>query len=211
MTSVVISSGHGLKVRGASGIIDEVDEARKVVDRLAEELATRGVDVVTFHDDTSTSQSQNLNTIVAAHNCEDRDLDISVHFNAFEYTESPRGVEVLYLTQHDLAQTLSAAIAEAGNFIDRGAKKRTDLKFLNATDEPAVLLEICFVDSEADAELYGDTFHGICAALADELGGAMTGAPDIEEELPPPTYVVPRIEIETEGDIIVIINGKQIT
>ena len=32
--SIVISSGHGLKVRGASGIIDEVDEARKVVDAL---------------------------------------------------------------------------------------------------------------------------------------------------------------------------------
>ena len=30
--SIVLSSGHGKYVRGASGIIDEVDEARRVVD-----------------------------------------------------------------------------------------------------------------------------------------------------------------------------------
>ena len=30
---IVIASGHGNHVRGASGIIDEVDEARRVVER----------------------------------------------------------------------------------------------------------------------------------------------------------------------------------
>jgi len=208
--SIVISSGHGSKIRGAHGILDEVDEARRVTEQLAEELRARGVDVVTYHDDISTGQSENLSRITDFHNSKIRDLDISVHFNAFEQTSKPRGCEVLYVTQGTLAAKLSSAIASNG-FIDRGPKKRTDLYVLNNTEMPCVLLEICFVDSEADAELYGDTFHGICAALADELGGAMTGAPDIEEELPPPTYVVPRIEIETEGDIIVIINGKQIT
>ena len=34
--SIVISSGHGLHVRGASGILDEVDEARKVTEALAD-------------------------------------------------------------------------------------------------------------------------------------------------------------------------------
>ena len=36
---VAISSGHGALVRGASGVLDEVDEARRVVEALAEELA----------------------------------------------------------------------------------------------------------------------------------------------------------------------------
>ena len=35
---IVISSGHGKYVRGACGILDEVDEARRVVDRVAAEL-----------------------------------------------------------------------------------------------------------------------------------------------------------------------------
>ena len=63
--SVVISSGHSKHVRGAAGPtpwgLDEVNEARKVVDRVAAELRTRGVKVVTYHDDVSTSQNENLN------------------------------------------------------------------------------------------------------------------------------------------------------
>ena len=40
--SIVISSGHGLYVRGASGIIDEVDEARRFTDALWKDFGTAG-------------------------------------------------------------------------------------------------------------------------------------------------------------------------
>lgn len=169
--SVVISSGHGKYVRGAAGILDEVDEARKVVERLASELEARGIKVAVFHDDTSQSQNENLNTIVDAHNAEDRDLDISVHFNAYEQVEKPMGCEVLYVTQQELAGQVSMAISAAGELINRGPKKRTDLFFLNNTDMPAILLEVCFVDSETDAALYEKNFDKICEAIADVIGG----------------------------------------
>jgi N-acetylmuramoyl-L-alanine amidase len=204
MSSVVISSGHGLYVRGANGILDEVDEARKVADQIAEELRLREVDVDVFHDDTSHSQNENLNTIVDFHNAADRDLDISVHFNAYEQVSKPMGVEVLYLTQQPLAAAISAAIAGCG-FINRGAKKRTDLFFLNNTDKPAVLLEICFVDSEADAELYREQFHNICDAIADVLGG--TEAEPVEPELP---MELPRVDIKVSGDVMIFVNDEQI-
>ena len=58
---IVISSGHGKYVRGASGILDEVDEARRVVERVADELRDRDVEVKVFHDDISDSQNENLN------------------------------------------------------------------------------------------------------------------------------------------------------
>jgi hypothetical protein len=64
--------------------------------------------------------------------------------------------------------------------IDRGAKKRTDLYFLNSTEMPAILIEVCFVDSEADCIAYRDHFDEICAAIADVL------SVDGEEEIPPP-------------------------
>jgi len=209
MTKVVVSSGHGLKVRGASGIIDEVDEARKVVDRLGEELEKRGVEVDVFHDNTSTSQGQNLNAIVNYHNSRERDLDISVHFNAYEQVEKPMGTEVLYLTQQSLAAKLSDAIAEAGGFIDRGAKKRTDLKFLNSTEMPAVLLEICFVDSEADCDLYGENFDDICDAIADVLGGAEEM---VDPEPPPGEVAVSRVDITIEcaDEVEIYVNGMQV-
>ena len=129
-SSIVISSGHGKYVRGACGIIDEVDEARSVTERVANDLRMRGVDVLTFHDDVSGSQSENLHRITDFHNAHPRDLDISIHFNAFEQVDKPMGVEVLYITQGALAGEVSAAIACAGGFLNRGAKKRTDLHFL---------------------------------------------------------------------------------
>jgi N-acetylmuramoyl-L-alanine amidase len=174
--TVVISSGHGLLVRGASGYLDEVDEARSVVEQLAVELQYRGVMVKVFHDDTSHSQNENLNTIVNFHNAQVRDLDVSVHFNAYEQVSKPMGTEVLYVTQSGLAGQVAAAIAESGKLINRGAKKRTDLFFLNSTEMPSILIEVCFVDSEADAELYKTHFKAICAGIADVLGGDMVPA-----------------------------------
>jgi N-acetylmuramoyl-L-alanine amidase len=178
---IVISSGHGKYVRGASGIIDEVDEARRVVDELANELRDRGVDVTVFHDNTSQSQNENLNTIVNYHNAQTRDLDVSVHFNAFEQTANPRGTEVFYVTQSKLAGQVSAAIASCG-LINRGGKYDNDLFFLNHTAMPALLIEVCFVDSEADCECYEVQFQAICTAIGDVLGGGIEGG----EELPPP-------------------------
>jgi N-acetylmuramoyl-L-alanine amidase len=167
---VVISSGHGKYVRGASGVLDEVDEARKVTNQIANELRFRGIDTVTYHDDTSKTQNDNLNRIVNFHNSKPRDLDISVHFNAYAKTAKPMGTEVLYVTQQALAANVSAAISLSG-FINRGAKKRTDLFFLNHTAKPAILLEICFVDSSADADLYKKNFESICINIANVLGG----------------------------------------
>jgi len=164
---IAISSGHGKYVRGASGIIDEVDEARKVVHQVRERLLAAGHECVEFHDDTSTTQNENLNTIVNWHNAQDRDIDVSVHFNAYIYTEGARGCEVLYVSQYDVADKVTKAIATAGGFIDRGAKKRSDLYFLNGTNEPAILIETCFVDATADVEAYQANFDNICQAIAD--------------------------------------------
>lgn len=214
-SSICISSGHSKLVRGASGVIDEVDEARRVVERVADKLEARGVDVDVFHDNTSTTQSQNLDCIVSYHNSRERELDVSVHFNAYVETTKPMGCEVLFVTQSALAGEISQAIAEAGDFIDRGAKKRTDLAFLNGTEMPSVLIETCFVDSTADAAAYEACFDDICEAIATVLGG--TGA---EVDLPPPGEVIEppakpqptiRIDVEVIGDITIIVNGVPLT
>ncbi len=216
---IVISSGHSLHVRGAAGVLDEVDEARRIVDHLADELRARGVEVTTFHDDTSHSQSDNLETICTAHNKHPRDLDISVHLNAYVETDKPMGCEVLYVTQSALASELSAAIASCG-FIDRGGKYRDDLYVLNNTDMPCVLLEVCFVDSEADADVYGQQFDAICNALADVLGGRQDTTepepPPVGETTPPPQppampAIVGHVDIEISGPVIVTVNRVPVT
>jgi len=179
--SVVISSGHGSKVPGACGILMEHEEAVRVVNRVAEMLRDQGVKVVTFEDTVSTTQNENLNRIVDFHNSQQRELDISVHFNAYEQVEKPMGTECLYVTQSALATQVSDAIASVG-FINRGPKKRTDLFFLNQTAGPSILIEVCFVDSEADCELYVNEFDGVCEAIADVIGGGTEVTPVPEED-----------------------------
>jgi N-acetylmuramoyl-L-alanine amidase len=178
---IAISAGHGLYVRGASGILDEVDEARRVMSRLAAELEDRGAEIRTYADDISTTQNENLNRIVDWHNAQGaHDLDISVHFNAYEQVEKPMGTEVLYVTQKNLAAEVSAAIADCG-LIDRGPKYRDDLFVLNNTEAPAILIEVCFVDSEADAEIYRSHFDLICESIANVLAEDETDEPEPEE------------------------------
>ena len=194
---VVISSGHGLYVRGAAGLLDEVEEARAVVERVADVLRNMDVEVTTFHDDVSKSQDENLNRIVDFHNSLTRDLDISIHFNAYEPTASPMGTEVLYVTQQQLAADLAMAIAAEGSLINRGAKERSDLFFLNQTSAPAVLIEVCFVDSEADALAYEKGFADICTGIAAVVAGDEDDGD--EEEEPPPFQ--DRTAFQAEGKV----------
>lgn len=168
--SIVISAGHSARCRGAIGIIDEFDENCLVVNAVAAKLSARGVTVKSFIDTASTTSNENLNRIVDYHNAQVRDLDISIHFNANQDTTRPVGTECLYVTQEDLSAEMSAAIATSG-LTDRGAKQRTDLFFLNNTEMPAILIEVCFVDSSADVDIYQNKFDDICEAIADVLGG----------------------------------------
>jgi hypothetical protein len=127
------------------------------------------------------------------------------------------GCEVLYVTQQELASRMSLAIADAGDFLDRGAKYRGDLYFLNNTEMPAILLEVCFVDSSADAEQYRDNFGEICAAIASIISGeqiaeAPPQVPAPEPE-PPELSGYNRVDIlgTIEGDVTVVINGQRVS
>ena len=186
---IVISSGHGLKIRGAAGspippCCDEVNEARKIVEAVAEYYRAAGVGVVTFHDDVSTSQSANLDRIVNFHNSQTRDLDISVHLNA--YNKTAHGVEVLHVSQQSLAAKTSAAIANAGGFTDRGAKYNGGLAFLNGTEEPALLLEVFFCDHAPDCEKYRAHFSEIAKAIAEATSGVSIPSTPHPPEPPDP-------------------------
>ena len=186
---IIISSGHGKFVRGASGYLDEVDEARKVVNEVDALLEDAGVETEVFHDNSSHSQNENLEAIVAFHNSRKRDLDVSVHFNAYETTGAAMGTECLYVTQDILARQVADKISIVSGLKNRGGKKRTDLFFLNKTNKPAILIEVCFVDSTADAGLYNESFNAICIAIAEAIGEVQIGFDEIPVEVPTPPFV----------------------
>jgi N-acetylmuramoyl-L-alanine amidase len=188
---IVISSGHGKYIRGAEGPepwgLDEVDEARKVVNEAADIMAGLGVNVTVFHDDVSDDQDENLKRIVDFHNAQgSHDLDISVHFNSAtfsgnNYTNNPVGCEVFYTSDsgEDWATAFVNEMCKASGLINRGPKETGNLYFLNKTAETAVLLEVCFVNSKADVEIYHEEFEEICKAIARVIDGEeLPGVPD---------------------------------
>lgn len=196
---IVMSSGHGKYIRGAAGPapwgIDEVDEARRVVERVAGELERSGVSVTTFHDDTSTTQDQNLKRIVSFHNSQPtHDLDVSVHFNAYQVTTSKAmGCECWYYSQKNLAADISGQMADATSLPDRGPKKSTSLYFLKHTKAPSVLLEVCFVDAKMDCDAYRSSFDELCAGIAVAISGQTTTEPI------PPTPPKDEVLFQTKG------------
>ena len=170
---VNISSGHSINCQGAVDIINEVTEAKKVVDRVYDIIKASGKACYKYHD-TSSSSSQNLVNIVNWHNGFRDGVDVSIHFNAYTHTDKAMGTEVCYYSQPTLAKEVSKNIANAGGFIDRGAKQRTGLYFLKHTNKPAILIEVCFVDSVSDVDLYRANFERICQAIAKSLIGQIS-------------------------------------
>ncbi|PCD07999.1 hypothetical protein CMV16_08115 [Peribacillus simplex] len=70
-----------------------------------------------------------------------------------------------------MAANVSKAIAEALGIKDRGAEKRTDLGFLKGVAKPAILIELCFVDTKTNADSYKKNFDKCCKAIDESFSG----------------------------------------
>ncbi|MCL2528366.1 MAG: N-acetylmuramoyl-L-alanine amidase [Defluviitaleaceae bacterium] len=198
---ITISSGHGKLVRGAKGLIDEVDEARRVTNKVAEILSKAEVSVTAFHENTARTQGDNVNTIVRFHNSQQRDLDVSIHFNSTasgKIEDRAIGVEVLHRAGNHKTQALAGqvarAISAASGLLLRhpqnsGAVARSNLGFLNNTSAAAILIEVCFVVSRVDVGLYQQYFNEICYAIA----SAISGHELVQQGATPPTAALQNI------------------
>lgn len=151
-----ISAGHnpdGKIASGAAGYILESTEARKVTDLIYEIMSDNGYVVRNCTCNSGTSIKDVLNKIVSKHNSTERDLDVSIHFNA----GGGNGVETLIYSSGSksvpYAISVTESIAKIG-FKNRGVKLRPDLYFLKNTKAPAILIECCFVDSKEDIDKY---------------------------------------------------------
>lgn len=145
-----IHGGHSLKCRGASGYLDEVNEDRKVKNRVIELLRANGHTVYDCTDDNGTTQNANLRAIVNKCNSHSVDLDVSIHLNAGGGT----GTEVYIYNSKSKAKDEATRIAEkisnALGIRNRGVKTSTNLYVLRKTKSPALLVECCFVDNSKD-------------------------------------------------------------
>ena len=170
-----INCGHtisGTVGSGAVGYINESDETRNIGYKLMELLKKNGVTVVDCTDDRSESVSENLSKIVSAANAQPLDLFVSIHFNAGE----GRGSEVYTYGAQPIEQADNVCRnMEKLGFINRGIKDGSNLYVVRKSDAKAMLVEVCFVDTKQDVDLYNKIgVNKIAAALCDAIIGSET-------------------------------------
>ena len=143
-----VHGGHSTLCRGASGYLDEVNEDRKVKNKVIELLRAEGHTVYDCTDDNGTTQNQNLRSIVSKCNAHSVTLDVSIHLNAGGGT----GVEVENYDSRTkaISDRICSNISSALGIRNRGTKYMPQLYVLANTKSLALLVECCFVDNATD-------------------------------------------------------------
>ena len=173
---IAIRGGHCPKVPGASGILNEVTEDRKVKDAVIKYLKQLGHQVydVTPPDSIATVSGDLAHGVNEANRLK-VDIFASIHFNAFNGTAN--GTEVCVYSPHDYAQRVVDNLTKLG-FKYRGQKTRTNLYELKNTSMKAMIVEVCFVDSTTDAEIYKRVGHdAVGKAIAEGIVNQKIPAP----------------------------------
>ncbi|MGX8125672.1 N-acetylmuramoyl-L-alanine amidase [Clostridioides difficile] len=151
---IAIVPGHTLtgKGTGAVGYIDEGKENRILTDLIVKWLKQGEATVYTGKVDKSNNYLSEQCQIA---NKQDIDLAVQIHFNANSTTLNPMGTETIYKTNNGKVYANIVNEKLATVFKNRGAK--TDVRglyWLSHTKAPAILIEVCFVDSKADTDYY---------------------------------------------------------
>lgn len=149
-----INCGHTVSRQpgcGAVGYIDESVETREVGKRVMVLLRQAGHTVVDCTNDYAPSTSSNLGQIVSIANTQPLDLFVSIHFNS----GGGRGTEVWTYggKHHTEAVNVCNALNKLG-FVNRGIKDGSNLYVVRRSDAKAMLIEVCFVDTKSDVNLY---------------------------------------------------------
>ena len=152
---IAVRGGHCPKVTGASALINELTEDRKVKDSVIKYLKELGHTVldVTPPDSTNTSSSDLAYGVNKANNW-GADLFISIHFNkAYNSYTGAIGSEVCVYSNFDIAKRVVDGLASLG-FKNRGQKVRNNLYELKNTKMKSMIVEVCFVEATEDVALY---------------------------------------------------------
>lgn len=169
-----INCGHTVKGQpgcGAVGFIDESDETRNVGYKLMEYLKAAGHTVVNCTNDRASSTNENLSAIVNMANAQSLDLFVSIHFNAGR----GKGTEVYTYGGKELTEASNVCknMSRLG-FTNRGIKDGSKLYVVRRTNAKAMLIEVCFVDTKSDTELYQSrgpeaVAKAICEAITGKI------------------------------------------
>lgn len=157
---ISIRGGHNFLATGASGLIDEVTEDRKVLNSTIKYLKMTDNEIldVTPND---CDRSSDLYYGVNMANKNNSDLFVSIHFNnAYEKYEGAIGTETLCNLNN--AESIKVSKRITDNLVELGFKNRgvrnglspRKLYEIFRTNMNALIIEVCFVEATEDVKLY---------------------------------------------------------
>lgn len=170
MALVVLDAGHGGPNPGA--VYEgrrEKDDALELTLEIGRILQENGVDVYYTRDadvyESPYEKAQEANRTGA-------DYFVSIHRNSSPFPNQYTGIETLVYNQYSeaarLANNINIQLEEIG-FENQGVNERTNLVVLNRTQMPAVLVEVGFINTDADNLLFDERFSDIAQAIADGI------------------------------------------
>ena len=170
---IMVNCGHGRTSTGGWdpgtvwGKYTEAELMLPITKAAVKYLRARGVTVLS---DADTDNDKNIAADIAWANREEVEIYVSVHC---DFSGADSGVMPLYVSDQGkkLAEDLDKAISRGIPMESKGPQLRTDLRELNETDMPAVILETGSIDDDTDIflkkyDLYGKCIcDGICSYL----------------------------------------------
>lgn len=170
MALVVLDAGHGGENPGA--IYNgrrEKDDALALTLAVGQILEANGVNVYYTRDtdvfETPLQKAQEANRTGA-------DYFVSIHRNSSPSPNQYTGIETLVYNRYGeaarLAYNINEELEEVG-FENQGVNERTNLAVLRRTQMPAVLVEVGFINTDADNALLDARFNDVAQAIADGI------------------------------------------
>ena len=192
MAKVTIDAGHGGYDGGANynGRLEKNDNL-EIALAVGELLEQNGIEVG-YTRITDVYDSPNEKARIA--NEQGSDLFVSIHRNSSPNPDTYSGVETLLYEEsglkRDVANAINEELAEVG-FNNLGLNVRKDLTVLRRTRMPAVLVEVGFINTDADNQLLDNSFDETARAIANGIYKTLTG-----NELPEARVLMPVAAVE---------------
>jgi len=183
--------GHGVgQDRGAAGFVTEESIINSVGSLVIAKLKAPGHSIIEVRPQYANSVSDSLIKRVDLANSNNVDLYVSIHANA----GGGKGAEVFTYrgTELDKARAVLNNLEtlgfiktdEKGNKISRGIKS-SNLYVINKTEARAMLIEICFVDTKSDMELYNSIgAEKVANAIVEGLTGQVANVSETPNSSP---------------------------
>ena len=167
---IILDAGHGGRDSGAVfGERVEKDDNLEMTLAVGRLLEEQGFDVVYIRQEDIYQPPFQKATIA---NELGGDLFVSIHRNSSAMANQYQGVETLVYSMgglpEEVANNINKELEEVG-YINLGIEERPRLIVLNSTQMPAVLVEVGFINSDADNRLFVESFEETASAIANGI------------------------------------------